>query len=398
LSSVPAGPLEVAARPWVLLGPGTSREVADVTRSVGARRVLLLTTGNWRDETLESVTRSLGRSRVAVTPWSHPLSNITDREVARALRAFDEGGCDALVPLGGGSAHDTAKAVRVLLANVNTPINEYRGRNPERLPSAIPHIAVNTTSGTGAEVSNSYVYTDTRVAASPRKRFVIDRLVVPTAAINDPLLMRSQPAWLVRFAGIDALTHAIEAFSARPAHLLVQHHAACAARLILENLERAVDNPNDLSAMKAMCVAQYLAGLAFSAAGLGLVHAVSHALSAHFDLHHGVANGIALPFVLNYNIGSATSSYAELAVAAGLDTGVGSEATRAARFVEEIVSLLQKLAVPATAAEARGGPATSPSVRKDLLAHVMEDPCIATNPRTVRADVELADLIAGVAG
>jgi alcohol dehydrogenase class IV len=393
--------LEVPAHPRVLLGPGTWHEACDVALSLAVKHVLILTTGDWKGDVITRVDHALRGVGIAVTHCSHSSSNARDSDVEASHRVFRESECDAVLSLGGGSAHDTTKAVRVLTANMGKSINDYFGRNPARAPSLVPHVAINTTSGTGAEVSSSYVYTDTRSISSPRKRFVIDRLAVPTVAINDPTLMLSQPQWLVAFSGVDALTHAIEAFTSRPTHPIAQRQAAHAARLIYDNIESAVANPNDLSAMRKMCLGQYLAGSAFSSAGLGLVHAISHALSAHFDLHHGLANGVALPYVLRYNAATAPEGYAELASLLRLGNGRESVASQADAFIFAVMALLERLHTPSSAAQALRGERVvviPDHVRRDILMHVLEDPCIQTNARPVKGSKELSDMIRQIMG
>jgi alcohol dehydrogenase class IV len=345
--------------------------------------------------------RELRNTRTALTHYSHDSSNVRDEDVAAAHEAYSLAGCDAVLSLGGGSAHDTAKAVRVLVANGGTSVTGYSGRNPLRSPPSIPHFSVNTTSGTGAEVSSSYVYTDTRNPSSPRKRFVIDRLSVPTVAVDDPTLMLSQSPRLATYAGVDALTHAVEAFTALPAHPLARRDAAQAARLVLSAIEKSSEDPSDLAAMERMCLGQYLAGIAFSAAGLGLVHATSHALSAHFDLHHGLANAIALPHVIRYNAVTAPAGYVELAGVLGMSSAGAGTAAAVDGFVKAVTDLLARLGAPTSVALAIGDvvPADHhPRLLDDITAHILEDPCTGTNPRVVEDSSELRGLLRDIIG
>jgi alcohol dehydrogenase class IV len=386
--------------PRLIVGHEVWHEAPAVVRNLAVQRVLIITSGTWPGCILQPLSESLEKCDVRVTLSNHQSSNVRDVDVDSAAATFREFHCDGLISLGGGSAHDTAKAVRVLLASGRTSIAGAQGRGRTQGFAQVPHIAINTTSGTGAEVSGSYVYTDTRSKSNPRKRFLIDELVVPTVAIDDPTLMCTQPSWLVAYSGIDALTHAIEACAARPGNALGKELAMCAAKEISGSLVRAVADPHDKDLMSRICVAQLMAGVAFSGVGLGLVHAVSHALSAHFDIHHGLGNAITLPHVLDYNREAADGSYAMMGSVLEVDDAEES-VVGSARLVAGISSLLSRLGMPRTVREIPGLQYDTDSmeyVKRDIVNHIMEDPCVDTNPRPVCIGREIEEVVSAIIG
>ena len=203
---------------------------------------------------------------------------------------------DCLVAVGGGSAIDTAKAVSILLQN-GGQLADYEGVNQSRT-SGMPVIAISTTSGTASEVTTFYIITD---ESTHRKLCMIDENCKVTIAINDTDLIKGMPKGLTAATGMDAMTHAIEAALCRVANPLTDKDAHWAISTIQTYLPRAIGDGDDMQAREMMAYAQYVAGMAFSNSGLGMVHAMAHSLGGMFNLPHGMCNAILLPFVMAYN-------------------------------------------------------------------------------------------------
>ncbi len=222
--------------------------------------------------------------------------NPTTTVINEALSVAKEIKPDFIVALGGGSAIDTCKAVGIVLAN-NRDIKDYEGVNKSKHP-ALPIVAINTTAGTGSEVTTFYVITDEETHS---KMVMIDTNCSVWIAINDAELMRSMPKELTAATGMDAMTHAIEAVLSKRATPFTDKDALWAIKTIKEYLPRAVKDGNDIEAREMMAYAQYSAGLAFSNAGLGMVHSMAHSLGGFYNLPHGICNAVLLPYVMAYN-------------------------------------------------------------------------------------------------
>lgn len=221
--------------------------------------------------------------------------NPTVENIDRGTALLRSEGCDLVISLGGGSAHDCAKAITILATNGGS-ILDYRGMDKSsRKP--LPLIAVNTTAGTASETTRAYVIVDEKTGEKFGTR---DKNAIPVLAVDDHRLMMGLPAGLTAGTGMDALTHAVEAYTSVNGFLLPSELALSAIRLIFRHLKKAVLSPDEES-REGMAVGQYLAGLAFGNAGCGLVHSMSHQLSAVYDLPHGLCNAIILPAVCRFN-------------------------------------------------------------------------------------------------
>ena len=204
--------------------------------------------------------------------------------------------CDSLISIGGGSSHDCCKGIGLVVSN-GGKIHDYEGvdKSTKAMP---PYLAVNTTAGTASEITRFCIITD---SARKVKMAIVDWRITPSVAINDPILMVGMPPALTAATGMDALTHAVEAYVSTGATPLTDACAEKAIKLVSENLRRAVANGSDIHAREGMCYAQYLAGMAFNNASLGHVHAMAHQLGGFYNIPHGLANAILLPRVLEYN-------------------------------------------------------------------------------------------------
>lgn len=214
-------------------------------------------------------------------------------DCAAAVRSLS---AQLLVALGGGSAIDTAKAAAILAANGGR-LEDYEGENKSRAPG-VPIAAVNTTAGTGSECTDFYIVTD---PVRRTKLAMVDVNCMVSIAVNDIDFMMSMPPGLTAATGMDALTHAIEAVLSRGASPLTDKDALWAVEQIVRYLPRAVADGGDEKAQSMMAYAEYAAGMAFSNAGLGMVHAMAHALGGRYNLPHGVCNAVMLPYVLAFH-------------------------------------------------------------------------------------------------
>lgn len=214
-------------------------------------------------------------------------------ECIKAAKVLD---VDWLVAVGGGSAIDTAKPASIVLTNGGR-VEDYEGINKSKKPG-MPIAAVNTTAGTGSEVTTFYIVTDSKRHS---KMCMVDKNCKVTIAINDIQFMMGMPQRLTAATGMDAMTHGIEAVLSNKANPLTDKDALWAIRTIQKYLPQAVADGNDLEARENMAYAEYVAGMAFSNGGLGMVHAMAHALGGKYNLPHGICNAVLLPYVMSFN-------------------------------------------------------------------------------------------------
>lgn len=275
-----------------------------------------------------------------VTP--NPTTAVVNEciEAARTLQV------DALVAVGGGSAIDTCKAVSIVLAN-GGKVEDYEGEE-KSVKRGIPIIAINTTAGTGSEVTCFYIVTD---SVRHSKMCMVDTNCMVDIAINDTDFMMSMPKGLTASTGMDAMTHAIEAALTWKSTPLTDKDAYWAITTIKEYLPRAVADGNDVKAREMMAYAENVAGMAFSNAGLGMVHAMAHALGGFYNLPHGVCNAVLLPYVLEYNgkFQESAERFEKIADALGIQRIGNADAVKA--VVEMIRKLSREIGIPGSLTE-----------------------------------------------
>jgi lactaldehyde reductase len=303
--------------------------------------------------------------------------NPTTQTVDAAFAEFRKLSPDVVIALGGGSVIDTAKSVRILSANP-APISNYEGVH-HNLKSGVMLVAISTTSGTAAEVTSNAVITDT---TRHIKMVIISHSIVPDIAVNDPEVLLSIPAAITASTGMDALTHAIEAYVSTGAHPLTDPTALESIRIIAEWLPKAYDNGKDPLAREMMAHGQFLAGMAFNSAGLGCVHSLAHQPGATHNLAHGVCNAILLPVVEEFNRVAAVSRFARIAQAMGVETRGMSDEDASIAAIAAIRTLSKRVGIPASFG-------TLGIVEADIeawIAPALNDPCTPGNPRKLSAD------------
>ena len=338
-----------------------------------------------------------------MTVYEKVESNPKDYNVMDAYKAFSEGECDGFVSIGGGSSHDTTKGARIVAAHDGRNVNEFQALNASETLDNPAHIAINTTVGTGSETTPAYVITDLSSPDAPHKWVGFDRAAITTLAINDPVLCMTQPPEFVAYTGFDTLAHASEAYVGRVQHLSCTPVALAAVRMVQENLREATYNPHNYKAMEGMVWAQYIAAQAFSSALLGILHSLSHAVCAYYDIHHGLNNGVGLPRVWTYNQPAAAEKYADIAEAMGVDTKGMSVPQAADAAIEAVIRLVKDCGCPENWGQVgeypktrmgKGyyeGKTTGPIQSDDdelqkMAEHMMGDLCTPGNPRDLMVE------------
>jgi methanol:N,N-dimethyl-4-nitrosoaniline oxidoreductase len=292
----------------------------------------------------------------------------------------------------------------VVIAHDGRNINEFEGFAKSTNKQNPPHIAVSTTAGTGSETSWAYVITDTSDMEHPHKWVGFDEATIVTVAIDDPLLYYSCPQHFTAYCGFDVLAHGSEPFVSRLDFAPSLGNALYSVELVAKNLREAVFEPRNLKAREGMMNAQYIAGQAFNSGGLGIVHSISHAVSAFFDSHHGLNNAIALPRVWEYNLPARYERYAQLATALGVDTRNMTTVQAADAAVEAAIRLSQDVGIPDNFGQVRTDSYEKNRMNtgkyagrgdailgddKTVLAiseHIQGDWCTPGNPREVTVD------------
>jgi alcohol dehydrogenase class IV len=383
---VPAGGV-VAVMSWptrVLLGAGALARLPEEVERLGVRRPLLVTDrGVVRAGLAERVAAVLAGAGLRVARFEDVQPNPTDRDADLGLAAYRAGECDGLVAVGGGSSIDAAKLVQLLTTHP-PPLSRYddaAGGDRFVTGDLPPLVAIPTTAGTGSEVGRSGVAT---LPDTGRKTVIFSPHLMPRVALCDPELTVGLPPALTAWTGMDALTHGVEAYLATGFHPLADAVALDAVRRVARALPAAVRDGRDLAARTDMMVAAMEGAMAFQK-GLGACHALAHALTPLSGVHHGLANALVLPAVLEWNRAAAAPRLARIAVALGEPPGPG-DAALAARAVERVRALARDVGIPAGLRAA--------GVREEdlprIAAKALEDASHRTNPRPCREEDLLA--------
>ena len=357
-----------------VFGEGSVNEAGNVAKSLGISKILIVTDAflatTGMPERLQKIFSDAG-VKSHIFPGADP--NPTDKNVETGLKVFKDAKCDGLVSLGGGSSHDCAKAIALLATN-GGKIQDYVGLNKSKAPST-PLIAVNTTAGTGSELTRFCVITDEE---RHLKMTITDWHVTPIIAVNDAELMLDMPPGLTAATGLDALTHAIEAYVSTQSTPVTDCKALKAIELIGVHLQPAVDNGQSLDAREGMIYAEYLAGIAFNNASLGYVHALAHQLGGLYNLPHGLSNALMLPAVMRFNLDSAPEKYRDIAQALGVNTLGLTVKEAAEKGVELVAQMTKGLKIPQSLREVRG---FKEEDIPRLAENALKDICGLTNPR-----------------
>ncbi|HEV7267519.1 MAG TPA: iron-containing alcohol dehydrogenase [Falsiroseomonas sp.] len=332
----------------MLMGGGSVKKLAEVLAQLGLSRPLVVTDPFMVSSGLvEHALAPLREAGVTAAIFSDTVPDPTDTVIAAGVAIMQVGTYDCLIGFGGGSPMDTAKAMAILAAApAGTHIRGFKVPAAADA-AALPVICVPTTAGTGSEATRFTVVTDTE---RDEKMLIAGLGALPLAAVVDHELTFGLPPRITADTGIDALTHALEAFVSKRANHVADDYARSAMRLIAPNLRRVWADPKDAAAREAMMRGATLAGLAFSNSSVALVHGMSRPVGAHFHVPHGMSNAMLLPAVTAFGLEAGRARYAEAARVMGLATEQEGDQSAGAKLVEELRALNRELEVPTPAA------------------------------------------------
>lgn len=356
-----------------LIGADCLKDAGDQVGELGFKKALIVT-----DKVLgqigivKKVTDVLDNKNIEYAIYDETKPNPTVKNVNDGLALLKEKECDFVISLGGGSAHDCAKGIALLATN-GGEIKDYEGVDKSKKPQ-LPMVGINTTAGTGSEMTLFAIITDEERHI---KMALVDKHLTPIIAVNDPMLMLAMPKSLTAATGMDALTHAIEAYVSTSATPITDACAEKAIELISNYLVNAVENGQDVEARDMMAYAEYLAGMAFNNASLGYVHAMAHQLGGFYNLPHGVCNAILLPHVQEYNKATSASRLAKIAKIMGGNIEGLTDEQGADLCIDMIKSLSQTIGIP----EGLGVLGVKESDFETLATNALNDACSLTNPR-----------------
>ena len=367
--------------PRIEFGVGAIRNLAVHVNVFGAQRPLVVTDeGVTNAGILSESVEPLEKAGIDYTVFDAVLPNPTDQQVIEGMKVIRAERCDLVIAVGGGSVMDAAKAIRILSTH-EPPLEPYYvdvggvDRISENLP---PLICVPTTAGTGSEVSQGALITDTSFNTTdrPRKRAISTPHNMASLALLDPQLTLGMPPHLTAATGMDAVTHAIEAYVATRYHPIAEGVALQSLKISAANIRRAYQHGADITARGNMLIASTMGAFAFQK-GLGAVHSLAHQLSTEDPIPHGVANALLLPPVMEFNLSYAVDGYADIAAALGVDTSDMTKQEAATTAIEEVKSLNSAVNMPKGLGEAGLDPQRIPKLAKDA----MLDHCYKSNPR-----------------
>ena len=375
--SVDTSRLRKFVAPEYIYGIGSRKLIAQYAKNYALNKIMLVTDqgvidAGWSRE----VEKILTDAGFEVVMYSDVSPNPRDFQVMNGAEIFTQNGCDSLVAVGGGSVMDCAKSIGIVVSN-QKHILEFEGVDKVEIP-APPLLCIPTTAGTSADVSQFCIITDTKRLV---KIAIVSKMTIPDLALIDPETTLSMPLTLTVETGLDALTHAIEAFVSNAHSPMTDVNSLEAIRLIIDNLPKIHENPEDMKYRENMMLGSLYAGLAFSNASLGAVHAMAHSLGGLKDLPHGLCNTILLDKVINYNFDSASDRYRKIADLLNLNaTQAGDSFVRddMKRFLKD---LKQSLDVDKKLSELGLLDTDIPQ----LSQNASFDACLVTNPKKLNA-------------
>ncbi|QYJ94922.1 L-threonine dehydrogenase [Shewanella spartinae] len=356
-----------------VLGQNAVDDAIGDIKTLGFQRALIVTDKPLVEIGLVGqIVEKFGAAGITSTIFDGVQPNPTVGNVEAGLALLKANDCDFVVSLGGGSPHDCAKGIALVATNGGN-IKDYEGLDMSTKPQ-LPLVAINTTAGTASEMTRFCIITD---EARHIKMAIVDKHTTPILSVNDPELMLLKPAGLTAATGMDALTHAIEAYVSIAANPITDACAIKAIELIKGNLVEAVENGQSLEARDQMAYAQFLAGMAFNNASLGYVHAMAHQLGGFYDLPHGVCNALLLPHVQAYNAQVAAPRLKDVAKAMGVDVSAMTDEQGATAAIEAIKALSVAVKIPENLTKLGVKAEDIPTLADNAL----KDACGLTNPK-----------------
>lgn len=356
-----------------LMGPKCLQEAGDEIRCLGLKKALIVTDKVLVDiKLVDKLTEMLDSKGIEYVIFDETQPNPTVGNVVNGETMLKENNCDFVISFGGGSPHDCAKGIALVAVNGGS-IKDYEGVDKSPKPQ-LPLIAINTTAGTASEMTRFCIITDEERHI---KMAIVDKNTTPIIAVNDPLLMLDMPKSLTAATGMDALTHAVEAYVSIAATPVTDACALKAVELIAKSLRRAVEDGKDEVARDDMAYAEYLAGMAFNNASLGYVHAMAHQLGGFYDLPHGVCNAVLLPHVQKFNAQVAPERLSDIAKAMGVDVdGLSAE-----KGAELAISAIEKLSADIGIPSGLNELGAKEEDFGTLAENALKDACGLTNPK-----------------
>ncbi len=336
-------PLLFFRTPQLFTGPGSSLKLCEHIAAQGVKNLLIVTDAMLvKLGLLKPMQDKLTQLGVSFVVYDGVLPNPTIEQIENGLAMLKQHGCTSILAIGGGSSIDAAK---VIAARATNPYKIVHMSGLMRVAfKLLPLYAVPTTAGTGSEVTIAAVVSD---PSSTRKFAIMSPRMVPIAAALDGALMTGLPPPITSATGMDALTHAVEAYISRNRTSKTDAEALDATRLIMQNLPTAVKNGGNVEARQNMALASFKAGVAFTTAGVGYVHAIAHNFGAYYHVPHGLANAIILPRVLDFSKPNCTARLAKLAEVSGLKKGNETDEQLADAFIARVRAMNQEFGIPA---------------------------------------------------
>lgn len=361
-------------------GPGARKELPGVVSRLGFKKAMIVTDpGLLQFGVVKMVTDVMDEAGIAYNIFSDVKPNPTVSNVKHGVEAFAQSGADFLVAIGGGSAMDTAKGIGIVTNNPEFGDVVSLEGVADTKKKSVPVIALPTTAGTAAETTINYVIIDEE---KKKKMVCVDPNDIPAVAIIDAELMYTLPKSLTAATGMDALTHAIEGLITKAAWELSDMFEVKAIEMIHKYLELAVNEPTNPEGRNGMAVAQYVAGMAFSNVGLGVVHGMAHPMGSLFDVPHGVANALLLPTIMRFNAPAAKEKYVEIAKAMEVYRDSMSVDDAAEAACDAVQQLALRVGIPQHLTDLGITEADIPALAEQAIADV----CTPGNPREVTYD------------
>jgi alcohol dehydrogenase class IV len=327
----------------LLTGTGCLKDLPEVVRSRGVNNVLIVTDKVLMSlKKLDGLFESLHKSGIKYAVYDDVQPNPTIDNIENARKMYLENKCEGIIAFGGGSPMDCAKAAAARVTNSGKSVREMRGMLKVGKPLP-PLFAVPTTAGTGSETTVAAVVTD---PSTHEKYAITDLKLTPQVAVLDPELTVGLPPHITSTTGMDALTHAVEAYVGQSGTKFTDENAEKAVKIIFDRLEQVYKDGSDIESRSQMALASYYAGAAFTRAYVGYVHAIAHNLGGLYGVPHGLANAVILPYILEYYGESVERKLARLADAGGIGSAGESEKELAARFVERVKEMNRNMNIP----------------------------------------------------
>ena len=360
--------------PMSMMGPDAIKQLGSELKGRNFNKALIVTDKALVDiKLVDRLTDELSAHDIAYSIFDGVKPNPTEKNIEQGLKLLKIQDCDFVISFGGGSSHDCAKGIALVATNGGHIRDFSKGVHLSAKPQ-LPLVTVNTTAGTAAEMTIFAIVTNEE---DETKYPIVDKNLTPIIAVNDSELMVAMPKFLTATTGMDALTHAVEAYVSTAATPITDATAIKAIELISMNLLRVVDNGEDREARDAMQYGEYLAGMAFSNASLGYVHSMAHQLGGVYDLVHGLCNAILLPDVSRFNAAVSSERFADIAKAMGVDT-TGMDAADAA---EAGIVAIETLSASVATDQKLADLGVKQERLEFMAINALNDACSLTNPR-----------------